>query len=112
MEANAEWKFARIPTNKARSVAGLIRGKGLEEAYEIMQMVPRKGAQMWKKVVESAVANLENKKGSDVEVNQVFIKEVLADKGPAFKRWIPRAMGRASRITRATSHLKITVAER
>ena len=113
MEASAVWKYARITPQKARTVADLLRNKDLVEAYEIIQVVPRKGSVMWKKVIDSAVANLKGlKEGEDVDPDLVFIKEIRADTGAVWKRWLPRAMGRATRIHKFTSHLAVTVAER
>jgi len=112
MEARAVWKYARITPTKARLVADLLREKSLEEALIITQMVPRKASTQWRKVIDSAVANLKVVKGDDVDPELVYIKAIFADKGPAWKRWIPRAMGRATRINKFTSHLTVVVAER
>lgn len=113
MEAKAVWKYARITPRKARAVAELLRGKELEEAHETMLIVNRKACKMWGKVINSAVANLNTIKGTeDVDPDAVYIKEIWADKGPVWKRWLPRAMGRATRINKHTSHLNVIVAER
>ena len=113
MEARAVWKYARITPRKARMLANLLRGKDLAEVHEVLQLVPRKASGMWLKVVDSAVANLAVVKGEgDVDPDVVYIKEIKADKGPVWKRWLPRAMGRATRIDKHTSHLTVTVAER
>ena len=113
MEAKSQWKYARITPQKARMVADALRGKPLAEAYEIMQIVPRKGCPMFKKVVDAAVSNLRIlREGEDVDPDLLFIKEIWADKGPVWKRWIPRAMGRATRINKFTSHLNVIVAEK
>jgi len=113
MEATSVWKYARITPRKARVLANELRGRELEKANEIMQLVPRKASRLWLKVIESAVSNLEVLKGeAGVDRDLVFIKEIRADGGPTWKRWLPRAQGRAYRINKRTSHLTVTVAER
>ena len=113
MEARAVWKYARITPRKARMLANQLRGKDLAQAEEVMQLVPRKSSGMWQKVIDSAVANLAVVKGEgDLDPDVVYIKEIWADKGPVWKRWLPRAMGRATRIDKHTSHLTVIVAER
>jgi large subunit ribosomal protein L22 len=102
-----------VTPRKARVLANELRGKGLEKANEIMQMVPRKASRMWQKVIDAAVANLEQLKGSEgLDRDLVYVKEIRADGGPTWKRWLPRAQGRAYRVTKRTSHLTVTVAER
>jgi large subunit ribosomal protein L22 len=112
MEAKAVWKYARVTPFKARAVADLLRGKDLEEAYVVCQMLPRKASEMWRKVIDSAVANLKQGVGDDLDVDQVYLKAIWADKGPAWKRWLPRAQGRATRINKFTSHLSVVIAVR
>ncbi len=113
MEARANWKYARITPIKARAMANEIRGRGVGDVYEMLAIVPRKSANHWKKVIDSAVANLKVlRDGEDVDLDVVFVKEIWADQGPVWKRWIPRAMGRATRIAKFTSHLNVIVAER
>jgi len=111
MEATARWKYARITPTRARMIANIIRGKNLGQAFEILQMVPQKGSRFWKKVVDSAMANLKVKREGEVDPDVLYIKEIWADKGPVLKRWIPRAQGRATRIEHRTSHLNVIVAE-
>lgn len=112
MEAKAVWKHARITPLKARALANLLRDKSLEEALVICQMVPRKSSRMWSKVINSAVANLKVAKGGEVDPDLLYVKAIWADKGVAWKRWIPRAMGRATRVNKFTAHLAVVVAER
>jgi len=112
MEAKAQWKYARVTPHKARMVAGLLRGKNLAEAYEVMHVVERKASRLWKKVIDSAVANLSVAKDEDVDTDLLYVKAIWADQGPVWKRWLPRAMGRATRINKFTSHLNVVVAEK
>ncbi len=112
MEAKAVWKYARITPFRARAVADQLRDKSLGEAYLVCQMVPRKASSMWHQLIDSALANLKQGVEGEVDVDQVYIKAIWADKGPAWKRWIPRAMGRATPIHKFTSHLNVVIAVR
>ena len=82
-----------------------IRGKDVEQARAILAFTPRAAARDWLKVLESAVANAEHNNEIDVADLRVF--RVFADEGPTLKRFRPRAMGRATRIRKRTSHLTI-----
>ena len=113
MESRSQWKYARITPDKARAMARVLSGKDLAEVYNIFETVPRKSSRFWRKVVDSAVANLKVlREGEDVDYDLLYVKEIWADKGPVWKRWIPRAMGRATRINKFTSHLNVIIAER
>ncbi len=110
MKARATWKYARIAPQKARSVADLIRGKSVSQALVVLQVVPRKASGMWKKVLESAVANLVNSE-AEVDVDNLVVTTIFADQASNMKRFKPRAMGRATRINKFTSHLTVEVGE-
>jgi large subunit ribosomal protein L22 len=112
MEGKARWRYARITPRKARAVANLLRDKTLPEAYEICLMVPRKGSRFWKKVIDSAMANLKQRAGDAVvDPADVHIRGIWADQGPVWKRWMPRAQGRATPVEKYTSHLTVVVSE-
>jgi large subunit ribosomal protein L22 len=110
MKARATWKYARIAPRKARAVADAIKGKNVGEALVTLQLVPRKASGMWKKVLESAVANMVNS-GAEVDVDNLVISQICADKAANLRRFKPRAMGRATRINKFTSHLMVEVTE-
>jgi large subunit ribosomal protein L22 len=93
---------------KARVVGDLVRGKKVNEALTILALNPRKPARELAKVVRSAVANATQK---NVDVDELFIKRIMVDGGPVLKRWMPRAMGRATRIRKRTSHVTIVLDE-
>jgi|SaaInl4_150m_RNA_FD_contig_31_1929591_length_731_multi_6_in_0_out_0_1 large subunit ribosomal protein L22 len=113
MESRSQWKYARITPDKARALARLLMGRDLATVYNVFETVPRKSSLFWRKVVDSAVANLKVlREGEDVDFELLYVKEIWADKGPVAKRWIPRAMGRATRINKFTSHLNVIIAER
>jgi ribosomal protein L22 len=101
----AQAKYVRSSARKARLVCDHIRGKSVEEARAILAYTPRAVARDWSKLLESAVANAEN--NHELVGEDLFIKSVQADEGPTIKRFRPRAMGRATRIRKRTSHLTI-----
>ena len=105
MEIRAAARFVRISPQKIRLIMDQVRGRKIEEALSILSFAPQKGAPILKKLINSAVANAEQ--NSDVEVDSLHIKRVYADEGPTLKRWRPRALGRASRIRKRSSHLTV-----
>lgn len=113
MEGKAVMKFARVTPTKARMVANLIRNKDVAEVREICDVVPRKASTLWKKLIDSAYANLSEKMGvKELDPGLVVVKEIFADKAVIMKRWETRSQGRAYRIQKFTSHLTVIVAER
>ncbi|MDQ6745134.1 MAG: 50S ribosomal protein L22 [Actinomycetota bacterium] len=101
----AHAKYVRCSARKARLVCDHIRGKSVEDARAILAHTPRAIAQDWSKLLESAVANAEH--NHELVGEDLVIKAVHADEGPTIKRFRPRAMGRATRIRKRTSHLTI-----
>jgi ribosomal protein L22 len=101
----AHAKYVRTSARKARLVCDHIRGKSVPEARAILQHTNRAVAQDWSKLLESAVANAaENHSLDGDDLRIVFVH---ADEGPTLKRFRPRAMGRATKIRKRTSHLSI-----
>ena len=103
----AQAKYVRTSARKARLVCDHIRGKDVAEARAILAFTPRNAAKAWSKLLESAVANAEN--NHELVGEELRIHSVVADEGPTLKRFRPRAMGRATRIRKRTSHLTITL---
>src|SRR5579875_2786471 len=101
----AQARYVRSSARKARLVCDHIRGKTVEEARAILAHTPRAIAREWSKLLESAVANAEN--NHDLVGEDLYVKAVHADEGPTIKRFRPRALGRATRIRKRTSHLTI-----
>jgi ribosomal protein L22 len=101
----AQAKYVRSSARKARLVCDHIRGKSVEEARAILALTPRAIAQDWSKLLESAIANAEH--NHELVGEDLYVKAVHADEGPTIKRFRPRAMGRATRIRKRTSHLTI-----
>jgi len=81
------------------------RGKRVEEALGLLSFAPQKGARVLKKLLDSAVANAEQNSGIDVDT--LYVKRLYANEGPTLKRFRPRALGRATRIRKRTSHLTV-----
>jgi ribosomal protein L22 len=101
----AQAKYVRSSARKARFVCDHIRGKSVDEARAILAHTPRAIARDWNKLLESAVANAEN--NHELVGEDLYVKAVSADEGPTIRRFRPRAMGRATRIRKRTSHLTI-----
>lgn len=109
MEAKAVARYVRISPQKARLVADLVRGKNIESAINALRFMPKKGARILRKVLESAVANASQNEAIDVDT--LYVKKINVDGGPMLKRIRPRAMGRASRILKRTSHITVVLDE-
>jgi ribosomal protein L22 len=103
----AQAKYVRTSARKARLVCDHIRGKDVAEARAILAFTPRAAAKAWIKLLESAVANAEH--NHELVGDELRIAAVYADAGPTLKRFRPRAMGRATRIRKRTSHLTIAL---
>ena len=109
MDLRASAKYLRISPTKLRLVARPLRGKPVEEALHLLKFTPQKGARLMRKVVEQAVANAEQR--PQVDVDTLFVKNISVDGGPTLKRFMTRAMGRANRILKRTSHITVVLAE-
>ena len=110
MEAKATLNYARIGCQKARLVADIVRGKDVNEAIRSLTFMKQKGAVLIKKLIESAVANAENKKVIDVD--NLFVKSIWVDMGPSMKRYRPRAQGRAFEVKKKISHINVILDEK
>ena len=103
----AQARYVRTSARKARLVCDLLRGKDIQEARAILAYSQRSVARDWAKVLESAIANAEH--NHELVGDDLRILTATADEGPTLKRFRPRAMGRATRIRKRTSHLTITL---
>ncbi len=110
MEARAIAKHVRVSPRKARQVVDLIRGKSVGEADAIVTLTPRAAAEDVGRVLRSAVANAQ--KNHDMKAETLFVSEAYVNEGPTLKRIQPRAMGRAFRIRKRSSHITIVVKQR
>jgi large subunit ribosomal protein L22 len=110
MEARASAKFVRMSPRKVRIIAKAVQGRRVDQAMALLKQVPKKAGHIIQKLLISAVANAEHKGAT--EVDALIVHSCTVDKGPILKRWMPRAMGRANRIQRRTSHVSVVVADR
>lgn len=109
MEVKAIARGLRIAPQKARLVADLVRGKPVAKALDILNFSNQKGAVLIRKVLESAIANAENNEGADVD--ELRVHRIFVDEGVTLKRIMPRAKGRADRISKRSSHITVTVSD-
>ena len=109
MQVAAKLKYARISPQKCRLVADLVRGKPVGLALSTLRYTPKKGAELVRKVLESAVANAENNHNADIDALKVDRIEI--DAAPMFKRFHARAKGRGNRIVKRNSHITILVGD-
>ena len=109
MEARSVAKFIRLSPQKARLVARNVTGKSVEDALNILKFTPKKAARLIEKVLTTAIADAEH--NNKLDVDRLYVKEVRIDGGPNWKRIQSRAMGRAYRIIKRTSHITVVVDE-
>jgi len=112
MEARAITRYTRQSPRKIRKTLELIRGKKVGDALNTLHFSPEKAAVVIEKTLRSAVANLMVlQKDSKGDPESLAIKLAFVDGGPVLKRFRAASMGRASRITKPTSHLTIVVTD-
>jgi len=109
MQVSARLRNVRISPQKCRLVADQVRGMPVENALQVLMFSPKKGARIVRKVLESAIANAEHNEGADID--ELKVTAIYVDEGPVYKRWRPRAKGRANRILKRTSHITVTVGD-
>jgi large subunit ribosomal protein L22 len=95
-------RYLRVTPRKTRLVANLVRGKNVNEAIGILQFTRRSASEPLRKLIESAIANAE---AQNADPDRLFVKTIYVNEGPTLKRFMPRAMGRATRINKRTSHV-------
>ncbi len=109
MEVKAKLRYLRMSPRKVRLVADQIRGKQVEEAMNTLNFSLRRASQPLAKLLHSAVSNADVR--GDVDVDTLYIKTIMVDEGPTLRRFRPRAMGRATRINKRTSHVTVVLDE-
>ena len=111
MEVRALLRHTRTAPRKARLIAGLIRGKDVNDAINILQFTRKRAANTFQQLLKSAIANAEeNHKVLDVE--DLFVKTVTVDEGVTWKRHMPRARGTSTMIQKKTSHITLVLEEK
>ena len=109
MQVRAVAKYTRISSTKVRKVAMAVKGWPVEDALGVLGHMPQRSGRILGKVIRSAVANAEQI--PDIDVDSLTIENIVVDQGPSLKRFRPRAMGRATRILKRTSHITVVLAE-
>ena len=110
METTAKMRHARISPQKCRLVADVVRGKPVGQALSILKFMPKKGAALVRKVLESAIANAEHNHGADID--ELKVSRIEVDAAPMLKRFHARAKGRGNRILKRHSHITVRVADK
>jgi len=105
----AKLRYLRVAPRKTRLVADLVRGKNVADANNILTFTRRSASEPVRKLIESAIANAE---AAEVNIDRLFVETIFVDEGPTLRRFRPRAMGRATRINKRTSHVTCVLAER
>ena len=111
MEARAEARYVRSSPQKVRLVVDLIRGRSANEARIILRQTNKRMAPMVLKVLDSAIANAENR-SNDVDVDELVVSGAYVNEGPRMKRIRPAPMGRAYRYQRLMAHIVVEVSEK
>jgi len=111
MEVTARLRHLQASAQKVRLVADLIRGKDVQEAVNILGLTNKSAARDIQKVLKSAIANAESR-DEKIDVDKLYVQEILIDGGPTLKRIQPAPMGRAFRILKRQSHITIRLATR
>lgn len=110
MEVQAKARFIRISPRKARLTADLVRGKKVQQALTDLAFCKKTGGSIVTKVLKSALANADQL--GNIDIDSLFVKRITVDQGPSMKRFRPRAMGRATRIRKRTSHITVILDEK
>ena len=110
MQAKAKSKYIRMSPRKISRVLDLVMGKRVDKALDILHFTSKSATDPIEKAIRSAVSNLGNlEEGQRLDLNEIYITKAFVDQGPTLKRWKPRAMGRATRINKRTSHIRIVI---
>jgi large subunit ribosomal protein L22 len=115
MEFRAQARFMRVSPQKARLVLNLIKGQKVENALNTLAFTKKRVAATVEKLLRSAVENanyLSTEKGIDVDVDNLYVKQAVANDGPRMKRIRPAPMGRAYRYVRRIAHIELVLAEK
>ena len=109
MQVTCKLRYARISAQKCRLVADVVRGQSVGQAISTLKFMPKKGAKLVRKGIESAVANAEHNHGADIDELKVSLIHV--DAAPSLKRFAARAKGRGARIIKRNSHITVGISD-
>jgi large subunit ribosomal protein L22 len=115
MQVSAKLSNTHVSPQKARLLADQVRGKGVEDALNTLDLSTRGFARPLAKLVRSAVANAEDKNNRDktgIDIDNLFVRIITVDQGPSMWRIRARAQGRAGWIQKKTSHITVVLDER
>jgi large subunit ribosomal protein L22 len=111
MESTAHLRHLRMSPRKLSLVAALIRGKPVEAALNILKFTPRAAARPVEKLIKSAVANATDLSKGQVDVDTLYVKTISVDQAATQRRFMPRAMGRATPIQKKSAHVHVVLAD-
>jgi large subunit ribosomal protein L22 len=106
---SATLRWLRMSPRKVRLVVDLIRGQDVEEALRLLTFCSKAAAKPVNKLLRSAAANAAQRGMENID--DLVVESAFVDEGPTWRRWLPRAMGRATRIRKRTSHVTIVLSE-
>ena len=109
MNTSAKLRGARLSAQKGRLVADMIRGKPVEQALNILQFSPKKGAMIIRKVLESAIANAEHNDGADID--ELKVTHIVVERGTFLRRFRAQSKGRGAPIMKPTCNVIVTVGD-
>jgi large subunit ribosomal protein L22 len=109
MQVTSKLRYARISPQKCRLVVDVVRGQSVGSAIATLKFMPKKGAELVRKLLESAVANAEHNHGADIDELKIALIQV--DAAPQLKRFAARAKGRGARIIKRNSHITVAVSD-
>jgi len=109
-EAIAKLNYLRISPSKVRLLVGTVKGKPAAQALAILEHSDKKASRPLWKLLKSAIANASE--NHEMDADALVVKNIIVDEGPTIKRWMPRAMGRATPIRKRTSKITLVVAEK
>jgi len=109
--STAHLRFLRIAPRKVRAVVDIVRGEPVERALATLRYTPKAAAKPIAMLIRSAIANAEQKANGNIDIDRLFVKTIMVDQGPTLRRFMARAQGRATRINKKTSHVKVELGE-
>ncbi|MDL2279208.1 50S ribosomal protein L22 [Desulfovibrio sp. OttesenSCG-928-G11] len=109
METRATLKGVRLSPRKARLVARNVTGMDVTKALDVLKFTPKKSAAIIRQVMYSALSNSVN--NTSIDPDSLVVKQIIVNEGPGWKRFLPRAQGRATTIIKRTSHITVILAE-
>lgn len=111
MESTAHLRHLRMAPRKVSVVASLVRGQSVAAALNILKFTKRAAARPVAKLIKSAMANAADRSQGQVDIDKLVVKTISVDQGATQRRFMPRAMGRATRVNKKSSHVHVVLGE-